>query len=54
MVKIAFWDNSLCERGTSVPYEFLENHYVNEYNMQVDMLFINKNHEFNKIVQDLL
>ena len=37
-----------------IPYEFLENHYANGYNMQVDMLFINKNHEFNKIVQDLL
>lgn len=37
-----------------IPYEFLENHYANGYNMQVDMLFINKNREFNKIVQDLL
>jgi FkbM family methyltransferase len=36
-----------------IPYEFLENHYVNNYNMQIDMLFINKNHEFNKIVEDL-
>jgi FkbM family methyltransferase len=37
-----------------IPYEFLESHYVNNYNMQIDMLFINKNQEFNKIVEDLL
>ena len=37
-----------------IPYEFLESHYINNYNMQIDMLFINKNHEFNKIVQALM
>ena len=37
-----------------IPYEFLESHYANNYNMQIDMLFINKNHEFNKIVQALM
>lgn len=37
-----------------IPYDFLENHYVNDFNMQVDMLFINKNHEFNEIVQKKL
>jgi hypothetical protein len=37
-----------------IPYEFLESHYVNNFNMQIDILFINKNQEFNKIVQDLL
>jgi hypothetical protein len=37
-----------------VPYDFLESHYINDFNMQIDMLFINKNHDFNKIVQDLL
>ena len=33
-------------------YDILENHYVNNFNMQVDMLFINKNHNFNNIVNE--
>ena len=33
-------------------YDILENHYINNFNMQVDMLFINKNHNFNKIVNE--
>ena len=37
-----------------IPYDFLENHYVCDFNMQIDMLFINKNHTFNKIVQQHL
>lgn len=37
-----------------IPYEFLESHYANNFNMQIDLLFINKNHQFNRIVQDLL
>jgi len=36
------------------PYDILENHYINKFNMQVDMLFINKNHRFNKLVNELL
>jgi len=36
------------------PFEILENHYVNNFNMQFDMLFINKNHELNKVVQESL
>ena len=27
-----------------IPYDFLESHYCNGFNMQIDMLFINKNH----------
>ena len=37
-----------------VPYDIVDNHYINDFNMQVDILFINKNHEFNTIVHDLL
>lgn len=37
-----------------VPYDILANHYINTFNMQVDMLFINKNHKFNNIVNELL
>jgi FkbM family methyltransferase len=37
-----------------IPYEIVDNHVINGFNMQIDMLFINKNHEFNKIVQFLL
>lgn len=34
-----------------IPYDILDNHYINNYNMQIDMLFINKNHILNKQVQ---
>jgi FkbM family methyltransferase len=37
-----------------VPFDILENHYINDFNMQIDMLFINKNHPFNKTVNELL
>lgn len=37
-----------------LPYEMLENHYVNGFNIQVDMLFINQKHEFVSLVQKLL
>jgi FkbM family methyltransferase len=37
-----------------IPYDILENHIINNFNMQVDMLFINKKHEFNNIVGRLL
>jgi hypothetical protein len=29
-------------------------HYINGFNMQLDVLFINKNHKFNTIVNELL
>ena len=35
-------------------YDIIENHYINNFNMQVDVLFINKNHEFNSIVNELI
>jgi FkbM family methyltransferase len=37
-----------------VPYDILEHHYINRFNMQVDMLFINKTHPFNTIVNEKL
>ena len=35
-------------------YDIVDNHYINNFNMQVDVLFINKNHIFNKTVNELL
>jgi len=35
-----------------IPYDMVENHYFNNFNIQVDVLFINKNHNFNNIVND--
>ena len=29
-------------------------HFINNFNMQVDVLFINKNHHYNTIVNELL
>ena len=37
-----------------ITYDIIDNHYINGFNMQVDILFINKNHKFNNIVNDLL
>jgi hypothetical protein len=37
-----------------VVYDIIANHYVNDFNMQVDILFINKNHSFNTLVNELL
>lgn len=37
-----------------IPYDMVENHYINNFNMQIDMLFINKNNSFNTEVQKLL
>jgi len=37
-----------------VAYDIMDNHYINGFNMQVDILFINKNHKFNNIVNELL
>jgi FkbM family methyltransferase len=37
-----------------VPYDILEHHYINNFNMQVDMLFINKTHPFNITVNQKL
>lgn len=32
-------------------FDIIEKHYINKFNMQIDMLFINKNHHFNDVVQ---
>jgi len=37
-----------------IVYDILDNHYINTFNMQVDIMFINKNHELNTIVNMLL
>ena len=37
-----------------VAYDILEHHYINNFNMQVDMLFINKTHSFNTTVTEKL
>ena len=37
-----------------IPYDILENHYMNDFNIQIDILFINKNHPFNKIVNEII
>jgi len=37
-----------------IVYDIIANHYINGFNMQVDILFINKNHKFNNTVQELL
>ena len=37
-----------------VPYDIIENHYINGFNMQIDIIFINKNHKFNTIVNELI
>ena len=37
-----------------IPYDVLDSHYINGFNMQIDMLFINNNHCFNSQVNELL
>jgi len=37
-----------------IVYDIIDNHYINDFNMQIDVLFINKNHNFNDIVNKLL
>jgi FkbM family methyltransferase len=37
-----------------VPYDIVDSHYINLFNMQVDMLFINKKHALNYIVNKKL
>jgi hypothetical protein len=37
-----------------VPYDILENHLINNFLMQIDILFINKNHSFNTVANELL
>jgi FkbM family methyltransferase len=35
-----------------VIYDIVETHYINGFSMQIDVIFINKNHHFNKLVQE--
>jgi FkbM family methyltransferase len=35
-------------------YDIIDNHYINNFNMQVDVIFINKTHSFNKQVNGLI
>jgi FkbM family methyltransferase len=35
-------------------YDIIESHYINTFNMQIDVLFINKKHSFNHTVNELL
>jgi FkbM family methyltransferase len=37
-----------------IPYDIVDNHYINNFNMQIDMLFINKKHPYNQTIQDKL
>ena len=37
-----------------VPYDIIGNHYINGFNMQIDMLFINKMHVFNRTVNEAI
>ncbi len=37
-----------------IPYDIIDNHYINNFNMQIDMLFINKTHPFNNSINDNL
>ena len=36
-----------------IPYDIMEKHYVNKFVVQIDMMFINKNHHFNATVESL-
>ena len=35
-------------------YDIIDNHFINDFNMQVDVLFINKNNKLNSIVNESL
>ncbi len=37
-----------------ISYDIIDNHFINNFNVQIDMLFINKNHQFNIIVNEML
>ena len=37
-----------------IPYDITDNHYINNFNMQLDVIFINKLHPFNIVVNELL
>ena len=37
-----------------IAFDIVDKHYIKGFNMQIDMLFISKNHEMNKTVQTKL
>ena len=37
------------EEYNFIPFDKVDNHYINKFNMQIDMLFINKNSDYYKI-----
>jgi len=37
-----------------IPYDIAENHIINGFTMQTDIIFINKQHSFNQLVKDRL
>ncbi len=37
-----------------IPYDIIDNHYIHGFNIQIDMLFINKKHEFNTTISQIL
>ncbi len=37
-----------------IVYDIVENHYINDYLMQIDIIFIKKDHKFNELVQKML
>jgi len=37
-----------------ITYDIVDSHYINHFNMQIDVMFINKKHEFNDTVNELL
>lgn len=45
--------NKLNDLGFII-YDIAESHYINDFNMQVDLIFINKNHPINKLPKKLL
>jgi len=35
-----------------IVYDIADTHYVNNFNFQIDVVFIHKNHKFNKVIED--
>ena len=35
-----------------IVYDIADTHYVNHFNIQVDIIFINKNHRFNQLIEE--
>lgn len=37
-----------------IPFDIIESHIIKDFNLQVDLLFINKNHHFNSLISERL